>query len=108
MAKTMKKIEKTTHAMRAKMRITGIGTYPSEGDGPVTSERLQLCGVSKSGAYPSDGSDEDNTFAKFSPSVSLDIMISNPALIGKFKTGDTFYVDFEKIEPQDKPEVAQE
>ena len=54
-------------------------------------------GVSKDGPYPSDGSDEDNTFAKFSPSVTLDISITNPALLGTYAVGDTFYVDFTPI-----------
>lgn len=44
--------------------------------------------------YPEDGSDEDNTFAKFSPSANLSINIANPDLFGKFNVGDKFYVDF--------------
>lgn len=53
--------------------------------------------VAKNGAYPEDGSDEDNTFAKFSPSGVLDMQIANPDLLGKFKVGDTFYVDFTPV-----------
>ena len=41
--------------------------------------------------------DEDNSFAKFSPSVNFQIMIANPALLGKFASGDTFYVDFTPV-----------
>ena len=78
--------------MRAKMRIGNVQKHNDE------CEQLTLHGVSKDGPYPSDGSDEDNTFAKFSPSVTLDISIMNPALLGAFKTGDTFYVDFTPIE----------
>lgn len=79
-------------SMRAKMRI---GSIVSDGINPV--ETLRLHGVSKDGPYPSDGSDEDNTFAKFSPSVDLQITVTNPALVGKFKPGDTFYVDFTPV-----------
>lgn len=50
--------------------------------------------VSKSDGYPADGSDENNTFAKFSPSGKLELQIANPALIGRFENGDTFYLDF--------------
>lgn len=40
------------------------------------------------------GSDEDNTFAKWYPSVSLDISITNSALFGKLSVGQKFYVEF--------------
>ena len=77
--------------MRAKMKITSVTRHSAE------YETLALSGVSKSTPYPDDGSDEDNTFARFSPSVELKISIANPALIGKFNPGDTFYVDFTPV-----------
>lgn len=82
--------------MRAKVRVSAV--LPQQTDGVTTSERLMFSGVSKSGSYPSDGADEDNTFAKFSPSVSFDMHVANPALIGKFAVGDKFYVDFSPAE----------
>jgi len=75
-------------AMRAKMRITKVEQF--EGG----NEKLEMTAVSKSTAYPADGSDEDNTYAKFSPSGSLTLTISNPALAGKFRPGQKFYLDF--------------
>lgn len=45
-------------------------------------------------AYPADGSDENNTYAKYSPSAQFTIHVNNPALHGQFNPGDTFYVDF--------------
>lgn len=78
--------------MRAKVRVGSV--LPYQHDGVVTSERLVMHGVAKSTSYPADGTDEDNTFAKFSPSVTFDMQIANPALIGKFAAGDVFYVDF--------------
>lgn len=72
--------------MRAKMQISQINKY-------LTAEQLQFHGVAAK-SYPADGSDEDNTFAKWSPSVELKITITNPALIGQFKVGEKFYVDF--------------
>ena len=83
--------------MRAKMRVGSINPY-FNAEKEKESETLYFHGVSKSGSYPSDGSDEDNTFAKFSPSVNLTIHIANPALIGTFEVGDTFYVDFTPVE----------
>jgi hypothetical protein len=77
--------------MRAKMQIGQITKFP----GAV--EQLQFHGVAAK-AYPADGSDEDNTFSKWSPSVELKISITNPALIGQFKVGEKFYVDFTPAE----------
>lgn len=82
--------------MRAKVRITSIKRYPEEGE--ATQEALTFNFPAKDGPYPADGSDEDQQFAKFSPSGALSLTIANPALIGKFAVGDTFYVDFNPIE----------
>ena len=57
-------------------------------------EILSFCGVSKCDGYPADGSDEDNTYAKFSPSASCEIFVANPALFSKFEPGQKYYVDF--------------
>ena len=72
--------------MRAKLVLNHIAN--SE-----TCERLSFNAVAAS-TYPSDGSDEDNTYAKWSPSVELGISITNPALIGQFQVGEKYYVDF--------------
>ena len=50
-------------------------------------------------AYPADGSDEDNTFAKYSPSVELRMTVANPALLDAFKPGQVFYLDFTPVAP---------
>lgn len=79
--------------MRAKMRVAVV----EEGktlEGDKYNEKLTFNAVAKSNGYPADGSDEDNTFAKWSPSAMLTIDVRNPALWGKFKPGDKFYVDF--------------
>lgn len=83
--------------MRAKLRV-GAVLPMQDGQGNVVQECVIFHGVSKSAAYPSDGSDEDNTFAKFSPSATLDLLIANPALIGKLAVGEAFYVDFTPAE----------
>jgi hypothetical protein len=61
-------------------------------------EKLKMQPVCKASGYPADGSDEDNTFAKFTPSGSLELTITNPDLIGKFNPGDTYYLDFIKAD----------
>ena len=73
--------------MRAKLQIASVTNHG-------TAETLKLHGVGPKDGYGEDGLDENNTFAKFSPSVTLDITIANPALLGQFAPGETFYVDF--------------
>lgn len=80
--------------MRAKLQVGAVFAHKNPETGETTSETLHFHGVAKSGGYPPDGSDEDNTFAKWSPSVNLQIQITNPALHGQFEPGQKFYVDF--------------
>ena len=77
--------------MRAKMKVESV-TMTEYG------EALEMHAVAKSGAYPQDGSDEDNTYAKFSPSGTLKLAVANPSLIGKFRPGQKFYLDFTEAE----------
>ena len=62
-------------------------------DGAKSQETLTMHAVAAS-KYPEDGSDEDNSYAKFSPGATLCINIANPALFGKFKVGEKYYLDF--------------
>lgn len=78
--------------MRAKLQIASVEQFP-------TNERLNFHAVAAK-SYPADGSDEDNTYAKFSPSATLQISITNPALLGKFKAGEKYYVDFTPADDQ--------
>lgn len=73
--------------MRAKMTLKTVTRHEH-------SEVLEFTAVAKSGAYPADGSDEDNTYAKFSPSADLKLCCTNPALMGRFSPGEKYYVDF--------------
>jgi hypothetical protein len=77
--------------MRAKMRCNQVEPC---GDGEI----LHFSCVSRSDSYPDDGSDENNTFARFSPDGSARINVQNPALKGKIQQGETFYVDFTKAD----------
>lgn len=82
--------------MRAKMRVTGVVENKWD-DGRKDSETLHFTAVSAS-EYPEDGSDENNTYAKFSPSASTEIRVANPALWGKFEVNKEYYVDFTPAE----------
>jgi hypothetical protein len=79
--------------MRAKMAVASV-------DHRGGTEVLMMNAVAKNGAYPADGHDEDNSYARWSPYGALELHVANPALHGKFKRGDKFYVDFT---PADQP-----
>lgn len=78
--------------MRAKMSVRSVERSSETYD---TLTMAPVCGKAPFGA---NGESEDNTFARWTPSGSLTLGITNPALIGKFAVGDTFYVDFTKVE----------
>lgn len=73
--------------MRAKFQVAKVERHPS-------CEVVHFNAVCKPSGYPADGSDEDNTYAKFSPFAKCEITIANPNLIGKLNPGEKFYVDF--------------
>ena len=81
--------------MRAKLVVTGITEH--EFDSKKHSEHVTMRGVSAS-QYPEDGSDENNTYAKWSPTAVFAVNITNPNLWGKFHEGQQFYVDFTEVE----------
>lgn len=76
--------------MRAKMVIGSVNRLNE------TTEELSMRAVCKNEPYADDGLDENNTFSSFTPSAELSITISNPALVGKFKEGESYYLDFTK------------
>lgn len=71
---------------RAKLRVESV-TLTEYG------EQVQMRAVCKTGGYPEDGSDEDNTYAKFSPSADFRLTVTNDQLFGQFKPGQKFYCD---------------
>ena len=78
------------------MMLETVTTVRHQGQpkGTPISEILKFRAVARKDSYPSDGSDEDNTYAKFSPTASVEITIANPELIGKLSPGEFYYVDF--------------
>jgi hypothetical protein len=73
--------------MQAKMRVTEVQKYP-------TNQIVKMTAVGKSDGYPDDGADENNSYARWTPSADLSISIANPALFDKFSEGQQFYLDF--------------
>jgi hypothetical protein len=83
----------STKVMRAKIKVTFVHEYGV----PKSSETLRFSAVAAS-KYPEDGSDENNTYAKFSPAADFSIQVANPVLFGKFSVGEEYYVDFIKAD----------
>lgn len=73
--------------MRAKMQVNKVERFAGQ-------DKITCNAVCRSSPYPDDGADEDNTYAKFSPSGLLELTIANPALVGKIEPGQKFYLDF--------------
>ncbi len=84
--------------MRAKLQIANITRHPG-------LELVKFHAVCPP-AFDKDGLHEDSTFSKYSPSASLEISITNPALHGKFNPGDKFYVDFTPADVPTQPNTA--
>jgi hypothetical protein len=88
--------------MRAKLRITQV-KKDSE-----AQETLVFRAVGRPDSYPENGYDENNTFAKFTPSAELTMVIANPNLLNMFHDGEEFYVDFHRATPTNvAPTAAQ-
>lgn len=79
-------------AMRAKLKLSSVQQNPAPF--AVEYENLRFNAVGRNAAYPEDGLDENNTFARFTPQADLTMVINNPALLNRFKEGQEFYVDF--------------
>lgn len=72
--------------MRAKLRVSRVENHGQ-------SETLHFDAVCAS-EFGKDGSDENNTYARYTPSASLRMYVNNPALVGVHKEGEEFYLDF--------------
>lgn len=84
--------------MRAKMKLEMVTSsrYTAE-QKHGASEVLKFRAVAAK-SYNPDGADEDNTYAKFSPSGTIELTVANPALLGKFNPGEMYYIDFTPVE----------
>lgn len=77
--------------MRAKLQVQSVESFGG-------SETVKMAPVCGSAPFGKDGESEDNTFARYTPSGSLSLSITNPALLGQFKPGQKFYADFTPAE----------
>ena len=73
--------------MRAKLEVRG-----AEKTG--TTLKLNMAAVCGTDPFGPNGESEDNTYSMWTPTATLEMYITNPALVDKFKVGQKFYVDF--------------
>jgi hypothetical protein len=78
--------------MRMKLQVLSVANHGGN------YEQVEMSAVAKSDGYPADGSDEDNTFARWTPSATLKYTVNNPNLFGKLRPGMKLYADFEIAE----------
>jgi len=82
--------------MIAKFYVTEVKpTITDDITGKVQQEKLSFSAVVDK-PFDAEGASDDNSFARYSPSGSLEIVVQNPNLIGKFKPGQKFYLTFEE------------
>lgn len=75
--------------MRAKFRVQKVGKTEH-------SEELTMVPVGAN-SYDKDGKNEDNDFARYTPSGKLEMSVTNPELAGTIAPGQEFYVDFTPV-----------
>lgn len=76
--------------MRAKFTVQSIEKY--EG-----GENLYFYAVCPD-KFGENGENEDNDFARWTPSGNLSMSVTNPDLLGKFNEGEKYYLDFTKAD----------
>ena len=74
--------------MKAKMQVSQVTDFGSN------TQEVKMVPVCGSQPYGPNGESEDNTFARYSPSGELRLIITNPDLTGKLKPGQKLYLDF--------------
>lgn len=78
--------------MRAKMEVRAV-----EKSSP-TVLKLTMAAVCGKDPFGPDGESEDNTYARWTPTATVEMYITNPNLVDKFKQGQKLYVDFTEAE----------
>lgn len=78
--------------MRAKLQINSVTETTNDKD-EVTQVEIRMIPVSTK-PFDKDGNSEDNSFARWTPSGSVQLTITNPVFFGRFKVGQKFYADF--------------
>lgn len=73
---------------RARCKFTVTAVTPSYDGAPPTSQRVRM-----STQYDQELAQEDEAFAKSTPSGDMTFQVDNPALAGFFEPGKAYYID---------------
>lgn len=90
MSKTAKSAS-SAPLMRAKFHCTTVVGNDHSTSGDNHYEDIHMAPV------VGDGSTENESFSRYTPSGSLEFRITNPDLFGKIKPNDQFYLDFTPV-----------
>lgn len=81
---------------RAKMQVQTV--IPHDPAQNRHYEEVKLSCVCGNQPFGPNGESEDNSFARWTPTGSMQMTVTNPALFGAFKPGQKFYVDLTPTE----------
>ena len=81
--------------MRAKLKVTNVESDTANEYSPC--EKVEFTAVTEK-PFDEGGFSEDNEFSKWTPTATLSMTITNPALFGTLVPGEKYYVDFTKAE----------
>lgn len=84
----------TAHRVRAKFWVKSVQHFHGVGVDPCAEVKLAPC----YGTYPGGDSEENKSFAKYTPAGEIALTITNPAAIEAFNPGGVFYIDFTPVE----------
>lgn len=84
--------------MRAKMQVISANAADHDDQGNTTMEVVGFMAVCGTDPFGPNGESEDNTYARYTPNGTLSLSITNPELIGSFKYGQKYYLDFTPAE----------
>lgn len=77
--------------VRAKMVVTSKGDAYQHYDKTFSTTTIRLIAVTS-------GSEENKTWAKYTPCGSVELQINNPDAVNAFELGKEYFVDFTKAE----------
>ena len=79
------------------MQVEDVNIADATRPPEIIAQRLTFQAVSEK-PFHQDGTSDDNSFAKWTPDGKLTMTVNNPALFGKLKVGEKYYLTFTKAD----------
>lgn len=83
--------------MRAKFTVSEVAIIKPSHPQALPCQKITMYPVTNS-KYGENGENEDNTFARYTPSGEIRLQVTNPELMDKINPGETYYIDFSPVE----------